>query len=231
MSELSPVYYIDSKKATAVSELGGQLQKLIRAHPFCDAPPVILCIGTDRVTGDSLGPLTGTFLQACGGRSCLHLYGTLDLPIHALNLADACRQIKKRHPRSLILAVDASLGTKKHLGYITLGQGSLRPGAGVQKKLAAIGDIFITGIINVAVPEAQQALQNTRLATVSRLSCCIAQGILYACGPQSRNAVGTLQRNSALQRPQQRHLVNVFQISANRNAAGDPADLNPGGFY
>lgn len=197
MKNLSPVYYIDTKKATAVPELGQQLQKLIREHPCADAPPVILCIGTDRVTGDSLGPLTGTFLQAYGGRSFLYLYGTLDAPVHALNLSDACRQIKKKHPRSLILAVDASLGTKKHLGYITLGRGSLQPGAGVHKKLDSIGDIFITGIINIAVPESQQALQNTRLATVSRLSCCIAQGILYACRPEQMTAA-TLLRHSAL---------------------------------
>ena len=103
-------------------------------------------------------------------------------------MEDACRQIKKKHPRNLIIAVDASLGTKKHLGYISLGQGSLKPGAGVQKKLCSIGDIYITGIINTAIPEAQMALQNTRLSSVASLACCIAQGILYACNPSEMTA-------------------------------------------
>lgn len=183
MKEPSPVYYINAKKETAVPELGQQLQKIISSCPPSAASPVILCIGTDRVTGDSLGPLVGTFLNAYGIGRELYVYGTLDAPVHALNLKDACRHIKKEHPHSLILAVDASLGTKKHLGYITLGQGSLQPGAGVRKNLSSIGDIFITGIINTSVPEAQAALQNTRLSIVAGMACCIAQGILYACCP------------------------------------------------
>ncbi len=188
MKNLSSVYYINAKKYTAVPELGYRLQELISQHPATDLPPVVLCIGTDRVTGDSLGPLVGTFLHAYGSDRYLSIYGTLDFPVHALNLEDACRQIKKKHPRNLIIAVDASLGTKKHLGYISLGQGSLKPGAGVQKKLSSIGDIYITGIINTAIPEAQMALQNTRLSSVTSLACCIAQGILYACGPARMTA-------------------------------------------
>ena len=182
MKNLSSVYYINAKKYTAVPELGYRLQELISQCPATDLPPVVLCIGTDRVTGDSLGPLVGTFLHAYGGDRYLPIYGTLDFPVHALNLEDACRQIKKKHPRNPIIAVDASLGTKKHLGYISLGKGSLKPGAGVQKKLSSIGDIYITGIINTAIPEAQMALQNTRLSSVTSLACCIAQGILFACG-------------------------------------------------
>lgn len=181
MSETQPVYYINGKCPGAQVKLAAKLQRLLPEGPL-DSPPVILCIGTDRVTGDSLGPLVGTFLQAYGDCHRLHVYGTLESPIHALNLRQSCRRIKKEHPRSLILAVDASLGTKRHLGYITLGQGSLQPGAGVKKNLEAIGDLFITGIVNTAAPDPQMALQNTRLAPVTRLACCISQGILGACG-------------------------------------------------
>lgn len=177
------VYYINAKKRSAAADLGLQLQQLVRSQSASHLPPVILCIGTDRVTGDSLGPLVGSFLHAYGVDRYLPVYGTLEFPIHALNLEHVCRQIKKKHPRSLIVAVDASLGTKKHIGYITLGQGSLRPGAGVQKNLTAVGDIFITGIINTDKPEAQLALQNTRLCAVTSLASCIAQGIRQAVSP------------------------------------------------
>ena len=143
--------------------------------------PVILCIGTDRVTGDSLGPLAGSFLEAYGAYHPLTVYGTLDAPVHALNLSRVMRRIKNKHPRSPILAVDASLGARRHVGYITLGKGSLSPGAGVQKSLDPVGDLFITGIINTASWGGQLTLQNTRLAPVARLACCIARGILEAC--------------------------------------------------
>ena len=53
---------------------------------------VIICIGTDRSTGDSLGPLIGTFLEEVGLQR-FHLYGTLDEPVHAINLEEKLKQI------------------------------------------------------------------------------------------------------------------------------------------
>ncbi|MDD3796639.1 MAG: spore protease YyaC [Lachnospiraceae bacterium] len=174
------VHYINAREKNAAPELGLHLKNILSSCSSGSLPPVILCIGTDRVTGDSLGPLVGTFLQAYDIRHP-PVYGTLQLPVHALNLKSALNQVKKKHPHNLIIAVDASFGSKKHLGYITLGKGSLQPGAGVQKKLASVGDIFITGIVSPQAQASQLALQNTRLSAVMSLSCCIAQGISYAC--------------------------------------------------
>lgn len=180
MIQQESVYYINGKYPDADMRLALQLQAMLAE---LDAPhcPVILCIGTDRVTGDSLGPLAGSFLEAYGAYHPLTVYGTLDAPVHALNLSRVMRRIKNKHPRSPILAVDASLGARRHVGYITLGKGSLSPGAGVQKSLDPVGDLFITGIINTASCGGQLTLQNTRLAPVARLACCIARGILEAC--------------------------------------------------
>lgn len=185
MKDLFSVYYINSHRPYASLELGRQLCSLMKSQKPQKEPPVILCVGTDRVTGDSLGPLVGTFLSAYERENRIPVYGTLDSPVHALNLDDSWKQIKKKHPRSQIIAVDASLGSKKHLGYITLGWGSLKPGAGVQKNLSCVGDFFITGIINTSVPEAQTALQNTRLSSVADMACCITHGLLYAFCPQA----------------------------------------------
>lgn len=180
MTQQEPVYYINGKCPDADTRLALQLQTML-AGLGVSGFPVILCIGTDRVTGDSLGPLAGSFLEAYGAFHPLTVYGTLDAPIHALNLSRNLRRIKNKHPLRPILAVDASLGARRHVGYITLGRGSLAPGAGVQKNLEPVGDLFITGIINAASSGGQLALQNTRLAPVARLACCIARGILEAC--------------------------------------------------
>ena len=77
---------------------------------------IILCIGSDRITGDSLGPLIGHQLSKCRWRN-IRIYGTLDYPVHALNLEATLDKIKRRHPSSLLIAVDASLGSKKHVGF------------------------------------------------------------------------------------------------------------------
>lgn len=174
-------HYINGKSATAPKMLAAQLGQLLSVICSPGVYPVFVCIGSDRVTGDSLGPLVGSKLYYCSDFS-LPVYGTLDFPIHALNLQDAMRAIKRFHPGSPIIAIDASLGTKRHQHYITVSSGSLRPGSGVDKNLMEVGDISITGIINISGEFAQLILQTTRLSTVMALADCICEGILLACG-------------------------------------------------
>jgi len=172
------VFYIDSKKEDAVSELSTHLLDMMAE--FYEMKPVFVCIGSDRVTGDSLGPMIGTWLQAQFKKD-ISVYGTLEMPIHALNLSDTLAAIKSQHPKEILIAIDASLGTRNHQGYITIGWGSLLPGAGVNKQLDAVGDIFITGIVGVSGRFSHLTLQTTRLSNVISLGERIAQGILQAC--------------------------------------------------
>lgn len=60
---------------------------------------------------------------------------------------------------------------------MTIGNGALYPGAGVQKDLPPVGDIHITGIVNICGHMEQTALQTTRLSTVISLGDIIVGGI------------------------------------------------------
>ncbi|MDQ0339291.1 putative sporulation protein YyaC [Caldalkalibacillus uzonensis] len=140
---------------------------------------VILCIGTDRSTGDALGPLLGSHLNVAGVEK-FHVYGTLDQPVHAVNLAQTVSTINLNHPRPFIIAVDACLGHYHHVRLVTLGEGPLKPGAGVNKKLPEVGDLHLTGIVNVGGFMEYFVLQNTRLSLVMNMAAQIAQGIWLA---------------------------------------------------
>ncbi len=140
---------------------------------------VIVCIGSDRSTGDSLGPLIGYKLERFSIPN-VSVYGTLNSPVHAANLADNLNIIDNRHPDSFIIAIDASLGTKDHVGYVTVGQGPLRPGLGVKKDLPCVGDIHITGIVNFSGMMESLLLQTTRLSKVMQLADTISRGVLYS---------------------------------------------------
>ena len=59
-----------------------------------------------------------------------------------------------------------------------MGNGPLYPGAAVQKELPPVGDIYITGIVNISGILEYLTLQTTRLSTVISLADTIAQGIL-----------------------------------------------------
>ncbi|WP_058485901.1 spore protease YyaC [Defluviitalea phaphyphila] len=140
---------------------------------------VILCIGTDRATGDSLGPLIGYKLKNISYPN-VFVYGNLEHPVHAKNLNETLKDIKKNHTNPFIIAIDACLGKMEHIGYITLGEGSIKPGAGVQKDLPYVGDLFITGIVNFSGFMDMLLLQNTRLSLVMQMADIISSGIKFA---------------------------------------------------
>ncbi|WP_407692026.1 spore protease YyaC [Radiobacillus deserti] len=143
-----------------------------------DTEVVIVCIGTDRSTGDSLGPLTGTLLLEKGIRH-LSVYGTLKDPVHAVNLKEKLQYIYKVHPSPFIIAVDACLGKKQSIGHIIAGQGSLKPGAALKKDLPEVGDSHISGVVNVGGYMDFLVLQNTRLHQVLEMAQKLATSLSY----------------------------------------------------
>lgn len=144
-----------------------------------DRPIVFVCIGTDRSTGDSLGPLIGTFLKE-KSIAPFHIYGTLEEPIHAVNLVEKLKEIKEKHPDPIIIGIDACLGRLKNVGMIQIGEGPVKPGAGVKKDLPPVGDYHITGIVNVSGFMEFFVLQNTRLHLIMKMAKAIANGIYEA---------------------------------------------------
>jgi len=136
---------------------------------------IVLCIGTDRSTGDSLGPLVGEKLK----KTCrhAHVFGNLSEPVHAGNLTKVLDDIKKTYRQPFIIAVDASLGRVENVGTIKIAHGALKPGAGVNKDLPAVGNFHITGIVNVGGFMEYLVLQNTRLFVVMKMANIIAEGM------------------------------------------------------
>ncbi len=162
----------------AINKIGWDLNKRISdSTSSVQQDKILLCIGTDRSTGDCLGPLVGTKIQA-SSQSSFHIYGTLEHPVHACNLPDKLDEIRSRFYNPFIIAVDACLGNLENIGKISIGEGALQPGAGVKKSLPPVGDIHITGIVNVGGFLEFMVLQNTRLNTVFKLSEVISRGIL-----------------------------------------------------
>lgn len=137
---------------------------------------VFVCIGTDRSTGDSLGPLIGTRLLKYNF-SDIHLYGTLDHPVHAMNLEETIKQIHETYYNPYIIGIDACLGQVSSVGCIQIGSGPLKPGAGVKKDLPSVGDIHLTGVVNVGGFMEYFVLQNTRLSLVMNMAEVMAKGI------------------------------------------------------
>lgn len=139
---------------------------------------VFVCIGTDRSTGDSLGPLIGYKISGLKQKR-VYVYGNLENPVHAKNLDQVMKRIACECENPFIVAIDACLGSMDHIGYVGIGEGPVRPGSGVNKDLSPVGDMFVTGIVNFGGFMDFLVLQNTRLHIVMKIADLVATGIRY----------------------------------------------------
>ncbi len=137
---------------------------------------IVLCIGTDRSTGDSLGPLIGTMLKE-GDTLSANVIGNIDQPVHASNLDHIIKYINENFTHPFVIAIDAGLGKQSSVGYIDVKNGPLKPGTGVNKELTQIGDMHITGLVNVGGYMEYLVLQSTRLSLVIKMAKTISDAI------------------------------------------------------
>ena len=94
-------FYVNTQKPDSSREIARLLGKCIKRHKRDWTEIVFLCIGSDRVTGDCLGPYVGYRLsqhQLPG----IFVYGTLSQPVHAVNLSDITDFISRNHPFALV---------------------------------------------------------------------------------------------------------------------------------
>ena len=173
------IQYIDVMSENAVEDFKEVFFRYIQYKLDEYSRFIVLCIGTDRATGDSLGPITGHKLMSSlrNRHMDVSIFGTLEKPVHAKNINQTLDFIRAAYEKPFITAVDACLGKPESVGFITIGEGPVNPGAGLSKDLPTVGDISVTGIVNVATGMDFAVLQNTRLHLVMKMAEVIHDGI------------------------------------------------------
>lgn len=161
----------------ASTRLSLQIEKVLQ-NLYNHDRLIVMCIGTDRSTGDALGPLVGTSLSKISSNK-FEVYGTLEEPAHAMNLKEITEKIYSQYNKPFIVAIDACLGKVDNIGIIRTQEGPVKPGAGVNKNLTPIGDINVTGIVNVGGFMEYMVLQNTRLHLVTKMAEVISFGLRW----------------------------------------------------
>ena len=142
--------------------------------------PVVVCVGSDLAIGDSLGPITGSMLKYKTQGLKTFVYGTLASPVTAKEIRYMRAFLKETHPHSPVIAIDAAVGVEGDIGLMKLYDSPLFPGAGANKKLGAIGDISIMGIV------AEKSVANFGLLNTTRLN------LVYTMAEQLSDAVSAL---------------------------------------
>lgn len=132
---------------------------------------LFICIGTDRSTGDVLGPLVGSHLVGSG----LKVVGTLEEPCDATNLKSHLASVPEV---AVTIAIDACLGHPGSVGQYLVGNCSLRPAESVGASMPAVGQYSIAGVVNVNGPKPYWTLQTTSLRFVMNMADDIADAII-----------------------------------------------------
>ena len=107
---------------------------------------VIVCIGSDRVSGDMLGPLVGSSLRERYRLTC-PVYGCVGESVNGVNLEEYLEMVRARHADSLVIAVDAALGKKEDIGSVRLKRGGIKAGGALERQGERIGDLGIVGVV------------------------------------------------------------------------------------
>lgn len=156
--------------AGGLRALSSVLERELRALGAGPRPVAFACIGSDRSTGDALGPLAGELLRR---RGCAEhaVVGTLERPLHALNMVERLAPLAALRPRPVVVAVDAALGPLGGIGSLAVSRGGMVPGEGIGKDLPPIGELSVTATVNVRTGGLDaQVLHSTRLWLVHQLA-------------------------------------------------------------
>ena len=149
------------------------MRRVCLEHPI--EALTFVCIGTDRSTGDSLGPLVGTMLEE---RGISRVIGTLREPCDADRLPlMAGRFAKEAAEGRTIVAIDACLGRPESVGAFLVSSGPLVPAQSMGKSFPPIGAYSIAAIVNTNSPKPYWTLQTTSLYKVIGMATAIADAL------------------------------------------------------
>lgn len=137
--------------------------------------PIFVCVGSDLILGDSLGPLVGTLLKNKGINN--YIYGTLATPITAKEVNYLNEYLNGVHKNTVFISVDAAVGNENDVGLIKICNKGLKPGLGVNKNLKTVGDISIIGVVAEKSINNRSLFYMTRLNLIYKMARIIAEGV------------------------------------------------------
>lgn len=126
---------------------------------------LFLCIGSEKISGDCIGPIVGTLLKE-KYRLPFPVLGTEENSVNGTNIRAYKENIKKHFPDYKIIAVDSAVGDEKDLWTIKIREGGVRAGGALDPKVEYVGEV---GILAVVGSKKGNVLENLLAAPYSRI--------------------------------------------------------------
>lgn len=145
---------------------------------------LFLCIGSEKISGDSLGPIVGTLLRE-KYKLPYPVIGCEDMPVNGVNIDKYRKYVHRFFPAHRIIAIDAALGGIGDIGDIRYREGGVRAGGALGLNNSPVGELAILGVVGERGGEPMQTLLNTPFEKVVMLAERIAQAINEVFGQSS----------------------------------------------
>jgi putative sporulation protein YyaC len=167
---LAEVHYQDKRAQESL------YAALVAGLSAIEPDPMFICIGSDRHLLDCFGPLTGTMLKVQSPG--LLLCGSLEKPVHAQNLLHGLKEARQLYGSRMIVAIDASAGKEEEIGLLRIKQGGLVPGKALAKNLPTVGQLAITGVVDVSLSQGgMRKPRHPGLALVYNMAALLSSAI------------------------------------------------------
>lgn len=150
--------------------------------------PIILCVGSDKISGDCVGPLVGDMLTNRFGVRCF-VYGVSGRSVNGKNLSEYIDFISKVHPDSPIIAVDACVSNCLAVGTVKVIDGGISPRRAVTNTTKTVGDLGILGVVGKPSTDTLSTLMSVSIDNVIKISFKIAFALYCALSPKPSSIV------------------------------------------
>lgn len=141
---------------------------------------ILLCIGTNQLIGDCIGPMVGELLNQETKKENIIIYGNMIETINFKNARKTIEYILKKYKKPFIITVDSALGTEKMIKRIVVSRGMIKIGKSLGRSISYYSHINIKGVVGEnknTVFENIQTLKTVKPEIIVELSNQMVTGI------------------------------------------------------
>lgn len=145
---------------------------------------IFLCVGSDKIIGDAIGPIVGTKLEnefmKRGLAKNINIYGKMGNTLNFKNATEVIENIKKCYKRPFIITIDAALSRESHIGRIVISEGIIELGNSLGRSIKLKSNINIKGVVGKYKEEPLENIKTLRkigFYSVIEMSQNISRGI------------------------------------------------------
>ena len=148
---------------------------------------IFLCVGTDKIIGDAIGPIVGTKLEKELEKDNtnykaknINIYGKIGDTLNFKNARGLIQFMEKQYKNPFIVTIDAALSERDNIGEIIINEGKIELGNSLGKGIEWNSNINIKGVVGNYSSNPQknmETLKNVQLHSAIAMSQNIYQGI------------------------------------------------------